>query len=111
MVKREIDFSFSGHKLMAYDYSIIMQDKISRTPLANGSIRTTVAGKPMNTITVKALLPCGRVSQFYSAFLSLIGKQSQILSIDGHTMSATLDKYELTPYEEPGLLQVALTFH
>lgn len=111
MAKREIEFSFGGHKLTAYDYSIVMQDRISRTPLANGSIRTTVVGKSMTNVTVKGLLPCGGISQFYSVFSTLIGKAGQVITIDGHTMSAVLDKYELLPYDEPGLIQFTLTLH
>lgn len=111
MDRRQIEFSFASNSLVAHDYSIIVQDKISRTVFANGNIKTTVAGTSMTTITVKGIIPSGGISQFVSCFASLVGKQSQLLRLDGHTMAATLDRYELRPSEEAGLIQFVLIMH
>lgn len=111
MKKRKISFSLSGLSLYAYDYSIIMHNKINHTAFANGSIKTSVVGKSIRTIKISGLIPCGKVTSFISAFSSFIGMESHTLSLDGHTMTATLDRYEIRPADEPGLLDFTLTLH
>ncbi len=107
---KKISVTYSGISLEAYDYLFRQSDRTSETIFTNGTVRTTVSGKTVNTVSVRGRMTSGKITQFVTLFSPLIGSSNTLL-LDGFTLSAVLDSFELSPSDVGGLTDFTLNLH
>lgn len=108
---KKITVTYSGISLECCDYSFRLSDRFYETVFTNGTIKTSVAGKSVSSITVRGRMPSGKTGQFVTLFSPLIGTGGKMLMLDGFSVSAFLDSFELSPSETGGLTDFTLIFH